>query len=77
MLNAAATHRVVLEWRARYRSCRGAIHCETRLHPVVGILIRNRLGIDVFGTNTRVEQIELGEFIPGRPSRSISRWSAT
>lgn len=28
--------------------------------PVVGILIRNRLGIDVFGTNTRVEGRRLG-----------------
>lgn len=34
-------------------------------HPVVGILIRNRLGIDVFGTNTRVERVELGEFQAG------------
>jgi len=34
-------------------------------HPVVGILIRNRLGIDVFGTNTRVEGIELGPFQAG------------
>ncbi len=33
--------------------------------PVVGILIRNRLGIDVFGTNTRVEHVELGEFPAG------------
>ena len=33
--------------------------------PVVGILIRNRLGIDVFGTNTRVEQIKLGDFNGG------------
>jgi hypothetical protein len=29
--------------------------------PIAGIMIRNRLGIDVFGTNTRLEQIELGE----------------
>jgi ABC-type polysaccharide/polyol phosphate transport system ATPase subunit len=28
--------------------------------PVVGILIRNRLGIDVFGTNTRIEGVDLG-----------------
>lgn len=33
--------------------------------PVVGILVRNRLGIDVFGTNTRVEQISLGDFKAG------------
>lgn len=34
-------------------------------NPTVGILIRNRLGIDVFGTNTRVEGRELGSFQPG------------
>jgi ABC-type polysaccharide/polyol phosphate transport system ATPase subunit len=28
--------------------------------PVVGLLVRNRLGIDVFGTNTRIEGVELG-----------------
>jgi lipopolysaccharide transport system ATP-binding protein len=29
-------------------------------NPVVGLLIRNRLGIDVFGTNTRIEGIDVG-----------------
>ena len=29
--------------------------------PVVGVLIRNRLGIDVFGTNTRIEGVDLGQ----------------
>ncbi len=29
-------------------------------NPVVGMLIRNRLGIDVFGTNTRIEGVDLG-----------------
>ncbi len=33
--------------------------------PVVGVLIRNRLGIDVFGTNTRIEGIDLGSVAPG------------
>jgi ABC-type polysaccharide/polyol phosphate transport system ATPase subunit len=33
--------------------------------PIVGILIRNRLGIDIFGTNTRLERKELGEFQAG------------
>lgn len=33
--------------------------------PMVGILIRNRLGIDVFGTNTRVEGRKLGSFEAG------------
>jgi ABC-type molybdate transport system ATPase subunit len=33
--------------------------------PIVGILIRNRLGIDVFGTNTRIEGRDLGSFARG------------
>jgi lipopolysaccharide transport system ATP-binding protein len=33
--------------------------------PIAGILIRNRLGIDVFGTNTRVEGLDLGSFRAG------------
>ena len=33
--------------------------------PVAGILIRNRIGVDVFGTNTRLEQRELGRYEPG------------
>lgn len=34
-------------------------------NPVVGILIRNRIGVDVFGTNTRLEQRDLGHFESG------------
>lgn len=33
-----------------------------RTNPMVGILIRTRIGMDVFGTNTRIEQVSLGEF---------------
>ncbi len=33
--------------------------------PVVGVLIRNRFGIDVFGTNTRVEGVDLGAIASG------------
>jgi lipopolysaccharide transport system ATP-binding protein len=33
--------------------------------PVVGVLIRNRLGIDVFGTNTRIEGVDLGSIPAG------------
>jgi lipopolysaccharide transport system ATP-binding protein len=29
-------------------------------NPIVGILIRNRLGMDVFGTNTRIEKADVG-----------------
>ena len=34
-------------------------------NPIIGILIRNRLGIDVFGTNTRIEGIESGVVFAG------------
>jgi ABC-type polysaccharide/polyol phosphate transport system ATPase subunit len=33
--------------------------------PMVGLLIRNRIGMEVYGTNTRVEQIDLGRFDAG------------
>ncbi len=33
--------------------------------PMVGILIRTRIGMDVYGTNTRVEQTPLGNFQAG------------
>ncbi len=49
--------RVAVRVRARFR--RGVAD------PIVGILIRNRLGIDVFGTNTRLERMELGDVPAG------------
>jgi len=33
--------------------------------PTVGILVRNRLGVDVYGTNTRVEKVALGGYEAG------------
>lgn len=33
--------------------------------PMIGILIRNRLGVEVFGTNTRIEGMNLGDFSVG------------
>jgi lipopolysaccharide transport system ATP-binding protein len=33
--------------------------------PMVGILIRTRIGMDVYGTNTHLEQLHLGDFQPG------------
>ena len=33
--------------------------------PMVGILIRTRIGLEVYGTNTRIEQVRLGDFRPG------------
>ncbi len=37
----------------------------TRVEPMVGILIRNRIGMEIYGTNTLIEQIELGLFEAG------------
>jgi len=36
---------------------------------MVWILIRTRIGIEVYGTNTRLEQVELGDFQPGDERR--------
>ena len=36
-----------------------------RIEPMVGILIRNRIGMEIYGTNTRIEQVDLGAFEPG------------
>jgi lipopolysaccharide transport system ATP-binding protein len=33
--------------------------------PMVGILIRTRIGMEVYGTNTRIEKVNLGEFQAG------------
>ena len=34
-------------------------------HPMFGILVRNRVGVDVFGTNTRTEGIDFGRVAGG------------
>ncbi|MBI2680997.1 MAG: ABC transporter ATP-binding protein [Candidatus Solibacter usitatus] len=36
-----------------------------KANPIVGILIRTRIGMEVYGTNTGVEQIALGNFEQG------------
>jgi ABC-type polysaccharide/polyol phosphate transport system ATPase subunit len=43
---------------------RARFHQPSR-EPVIGLLIRNRLGMDVYGTNTRIEGLDLGEFAAG------------
>ncbi len=42
-----------------------AVFQQSVSNPVIGILIRNRIGMDVFGTNTRLEGVALGSFEPG------------
>jgi lipopolysaccharide transport system ATP-binding protein len=36
-----------------------------RIEPMVGILIRNRIGMDVYGTNTSIENLHPGPFAAG------------
>ncbi len=48
---------VCVRLRARFAADSGG--------AIAGILIRNRLGIDVFGTNTRVEGLDMGPFRAG------------
>jgi ABC-type polysaccharide/polyol phosphate transport system ATPase subunit len=38
---------------------------QAKSDPMVGILIRTRIGMDVYGTNTRLERVRLGDFEPG------------
>jgi lipopolysaccharide transport system ATP-binding protein len=42
-----------------------AVFHETISEPVIGILVRNRIGMDVFGTNTRLERASLGSIQAG------------
>jgi lipopolysaccharide transport system ATP-binding protein len=48
---------IIVQVHARFR--------EHRKNPMAGILIRTRIGMDVYGTNTNIEQLCLGEFEPG------------
>jgi len=36
-----------------------------RVEPMVGILIRNRIGMEIYGTNTTIEHVDLGSFQHG------------
>jgi lipopolysaccharide transport system ATP-binding protein len=49
--------------RVRIR-IRTAFHAH-RVAPMVGILIRNRIGMEIYGTNTSIEQVDLGSFDSG------------
>ena len=51
---------------------------------MVGILIRNRIGMEIYGTNTGIEQVDLGTFEAGeeldidfRSSNAGSRRNST
>jgi hypothetical protein len=42
--------------------------------PVVGIMIRTRIGLNVYGTNTELEQLKLGPFEAGARTRVSYRF---
>jgi ABC-type polysaccharide/polyol phosphate transport system ATPase subunit len=47
------------------------VRVQARFHravsdPMVGILVRTRIGMDVYGTNTRIEHTRLGDFEAGQ-----------
>jgi len=47
------------------------VRVQARFHravsdPMVGILVRTRIGMDVYGTNTRIEHARLGDFEAGQ-----------
>src|SRR5205823_4568525 len=44
-------------------------------NPVIGILLRNRIGLDVYGTNTELEKIKLGSRGAGETVRITFRFN--
>lgn len=55
--SVASGESITVRVRCRFR--------QPKSDPMVGILIRTRIGMDVYGTNTRIEQVKMGEFAPG------------
>jgi len=53
----ASGEHITVRIRVRFaRSC---------IEPIVGVLVRTRIGMDVFGTNTKIEGLALGTFEAG------------
>ena len=55
--SVASGEPVTVRVRSRFR--------QATSDPMTGILIRTRIGMDVYGTNTRIEHAPLGDFQPG------------
>jgi lipopolysaccharide transport system ATP-binding protein len=55
--SVASGEAVTIRVRSRFR--------RAAAEPMVGILIRTRIGMEVYGTNTQIEQTPLGEFHAG------------
>ncbi|HEV2689316.1 MAG TPA: Wzt carbohydrate-binding domain-containing protein [Bryobacteraceae bacterium] len=52
-----SSEEVIVRVRVRFR--------EAVEDPVVGILIRTRIGLEVYGTNTELEKVKIGHCAPG------------
>ena len=59
--------RPTMVWRSGERALvRVAVRFKEAVQdPVVGIMIRTRIGLNVYGTNTELEQLKLGPCMPG------------
>ena len=55
--SAASGEPVTVRVRSRFH--------QPQCDPMVGILIRTRIGMDVYGTNTRIERVHLGSYQAG------------
>lgn len=65
VLDSSGERRAVFERGEQMRVRVSAKFQQEITNPIVGILVRSRLGMDVFGTNTRVEGIEIGTIAAG------------
>ncbi len=59
-LDSGGQPRSVFNWGEAIRVRIRAKFQQDSFNPIAGMLIRSRLGMDVFGTNTRVEDLEIG-----------------
>jgi ABC-type polysaccharide/polyol phosphate transport system ATPase subunit len=57
VISVASGEPVTVRVRCRFQ--------QPKTDPMVGILIRTRIGMDVYGTNTQIEQTKLGDFQAG------------
>jgi len=59
--------KATMVWRSGERALvRVAVRFKDEVaDPVVGIMIRTRIGLNVYGTNTELEQLKLGPCLPG------------
>jgi lipopolysaccharide transport system ATP-binding protein len=65
LLNAAGEEASVFRAGECVRVAIESVFHRAQSDPMVGILIRTRIGMDVYGTNSRLECVELGDFDAG------------